>query len=240
MAFRDFTYPSVLKKLDLPVQEDDLSCGATPLPVRQGFATFFAEGLAIAVGDLGIGTEKAKSEFLIAPLLVELRRATGRRLFSVFSGMELNVNKARGLNGACDYVLTKGGNQHLREAPILGILEVKNEDFSQQGMGQCVAGMFAALCRNRKDGWPVPHVFGAVTTGRTWQFLRLEGSVVTIDLTNYSVRDLGRVMGILRHQIACASATSPGARPWCPSGDSPSATVLHDHDPRERDAVVGP
>jgi hypothetical protein len=240
MAFRDFTYPNVLGKLGLTAQEADLSAGATPLAVRPEFAEAFEEGLAIAVGDLGIGTEKAKSEFLIAPLLVELRRATGRRLFSVFSGMELNVNKARGLNGACDYVLTKGGNQHLREAPILGILEAKNEDFSQQGMGQCVAGMFAALCRNRRDGWPVPHVFGAVTTGRAWQFLRLEGSVVTIDPTNYPVRDLGRVMGILHQQIACASATSPGARPRSPSGDSPPTTVLHDHDPREQDAVVGP
>jgi hypothetical protein len=204
MAFRDFTYPSVLKKLALTAREADLSCEAVPLPVREEFAAFFEEGLAIAVGPLGICTEKAKSEFIIAPLLTELRRAMGRQ-FSVFSGMDLPVNKARGLNGACDFILTKGSNQHLREAPILGILEAKNEDFSPQGLGQCIAAMFSALCRNRKYGWPITRVFGAVTTGRAWQFLHLADAVVTMDRTSRCIQDLGQVLGILRHQIQCAS-----------------------------------
>jgi hypothetical protein len=117
----------------------DLSSGAAPLLVGAEFTAFLQEDLAIAVGDLGVCTEKAKSE-IIAPLLIELRRALCRR-FSVFSGMELNVNKVRGLNGACDYILTRGDNQHLREAPIVGVLEAKNEAFSQQGLGQCVAAI---------------------------------------------------------------------------------------------------
>ena len=171
MAFRDFSYPSVLGKLGLTEQQTDLSGAATLFPVRAEFAALVEEGLAIAVGDLGVCTEKAKSEFIIAPLLIELRRALRRR-FSVFSGMELIVHKGRGLNGSCDYILTKGSNQHLRDAPILGILEAKNEDYSSQGMASasplCTPRLSKSEVRVARDP-----VFGAVTTGRTWQFLQL-------------------------------------------------------------------
>src|SRR6266481_5955345 len=109
MAFRHFSYPNVLEKLGLSAQEADLAAGASPLPVSKEFAAFFQEGLAIFFFDLTATTEKAKSEFIIALLLIELRRALGRR-FSIFSGMELNVNRGRKLNGACDFVLNKGDN----------------------------------------------------------------------------------------------------------------------------------
>src|SRR5205823_4618645 len=93
------------------------------------------------------------------------------------------VNRARGLGGACDFVLTRGPNQHLRQAPAADVVEAKNEDFSPQGLGQCVAALFAALYRDGRDGWPATPVFGAVTTGRTWQFLRLEGDALALDRT---------------------------------------------------------
>jgi hypothetical protein len=210
MAFRDFVYPKVLDKLHLTCQEVDLSSGSSPLSVREEFATFFQEGLAIAVGSLGVCSEKAKSEFIIAPLLVELRRLMGRQ-FSVFSGMELNVNKARGLNGECDHILTKGSNQHLRDAPIVAVLEAKNEDYSQQGLGQCIAAMFAAQMRNEKDGRSVRRVFGAVTTGRAWRFLQLEGNVILMDWAQYGVQDLGKLLGILKYRIECALNPAPDA-----------------------------
>jgi hypothetical protein len=213
MAFREFSYPTVLDRLGLTAQTADLSIGASPVAVRPEFAVLFKECLAIAVVDLGVCTEKARSEFLIAPVLVELRRAMGRR-FSVFSGMELTVNKGRGLNGACDYILTKGDNQHLREAPIIGILEAKNEDFCNQGLGQCVAAMFAAQLRNRSAGWSVTRVFGACTTGRAWQFLTLDGAALTIDWTTYRTTDLGRVLGILKHRVERSLETD---------GDKPTA-----------------
>jgi hypothetical protein len=200
MAFREFVYPAVLDRLGLTAHTADLSTGASPVSLRPEFVALFDECLAIAVADLGVCTEKARSEFLIAPVLVELRRAMGRP-FSVFSGMELNVNKGRGLNGACDYILTKGDNQHLREAPIIGILEAKNEDFCNQGLGQCVAAMFAAQLRNKSAGWSVARVFGACTTGRAWQFLSLEGAALVIDWTTYRTGDLGRVLGVLKHRV---------------------------------------
>jgi hypothetical protein len=224
MAFRDFVYPAVLARLGLTARTADLSAGASPVPARPEFAALFAECLAIAVPDLGVCTEKARSEFLIAPVLVELRRATGRR-FSVFSGMELNVNRARGLNGACDYVLTKGDNQHLREAPIIGVLEAKNEDFCNQGLGQCVAGMYAAQLRDRSAGWAVARVFGACTTGRAWQFLSLDGAALTIDWATYRAADLGRLLGVLKHCVERASDAAPDEPPAGAAGTVPEPAL---------------
>lgn len=223
MAFRDFVYPAVIDRLGLTAHTADLSAGASPVPMRPEFAALFDECLAIAVADLGVCTEKARSEFLIAPVLVELRRAMDRR-FSVFSGMELNVNRGRGLNGACDYILTKGDNQHLREAPIIGILEAKNEDYCNQGLGQCVAAMFAAQLRNKSAGWAVARVFGACTTGRAWQFLSLEGTALTTDWTPYRTNDLGRVLGILKHRVE-RTLEANGNKPTAGAVSEPALTA---------------
>jgi hypothetical protein len=50
-----------------------------------------------------ISTEKARSEFLIAPILAEARRLLKNRI-SLFSGNEFNVDSQRGLQGFCDYM----------------------------------------------------------------------------------------------------------------------------------------
>src|SRR5262249_42155323 len=81
------------------------------------------------------------------------------------------------------------------------VLEAKNEERSWHGLGQLVAAMFGAQLRNQKAGRSVARVCGALTTGRSWQFLHLEGSVLTLDRTSYQVRDLPKVMGILKRQI---------------------------------------
>ena len=69
MAFRDFPFPGVLDRLGLTLLDADLAAGADPVQPRPGFADFFTEGLEVAVGGLGVCTEKAKSEFIIAPTL---------------------------------------------------------------------------------------------------------------------------------------------------------------------------
>ena len=51
-------------------------------------------------------TEKARSELIIAPILVEVRRLTGRRI-SLFSGIEFNVGAEAGLIGYCDFILSR-------------------------------------------------------------------------------------------------------------------------------------
>ena len=91
MAFRDFAFPKVQYDLGLTVHDADLFASAPPFTVREEFGAFIQEGVALAVAN---STEKAKSEFIIAPVLLELRRALGRS-FSLFSGLEWEVDARR-------------------------------------------------------------------------------------------------------------------------------------------------
>jgi hypothetical protein len=40
-------------------------------------------------------------------------------------------------------------------------------------------------------------IYGCVTSGTAWRFLQLEGTTVTIDLTDYAVPTADRVLSIL-------------------------------------------
>jgi hypothetical protein len=65
MAFSDFTFPQVQQDLGLVVDEADLFSPVPPLPLREDFVTTLTDGATIA---LAVNTEKAKSEFIIAPV----------------------------------------------------------------------------------------------------------------------------------------------------------------------------
>jgi hypothetical protein len=92
MAFRDFTFPQVQRDLGLTLHDADLFSATAPFPVREDFAAFLRDGVALAVAN---STEKAKSEFIIAPVLLELRRSLGNR-FALFSGVEWEADPSRG------------------------------------------------------------------------------------------------------------------------------------------------
>ena len=85
-------------------------------------------------------------------------------------------------------------------APVVAIAEAKNDNLRTE-LGQCIAVMVAARDFNAQAATPVSAVYGAVTTGAAWKFLRLTGSVVTLDVPEYFVAELGRIMGILRHIV---------------------------------------
>jgi hypothetical protein len=192
MAFRDFTFPQVQHDLGLTVHDEDLFSAVPPVQVREEFAAFLRDGVALAVAN---STEKAKSEFIIAPVLLEVRRSVGNR-FALFSGLEWDVDAGRGLNGYCDFIITKGESQYVLGTPYLAIAEAKN-DLIRTGLGQCIAAMYAAQVCNQQSGAAVPAVYGVVSTGSAWKFLRLEAGVVTLDIPEYYIDAPGKIMGIL-------------------------------------------
>lgn len=199
MAFRDFGFPEVQQALGLTLAEADLFGGIPALDLPAEFAEWMRSGIDLA---LAVNTEKARSEFIIAPVLLELKRLLGGG-FGLFSGVEFNVDAARGLNGYCDFILTKSPLQSVLTAPIVAITEAKNDNL-RTGLGQCIAAMVAAQVFNAQSSAPVATVYGAVTTGAAWKFLRLAGSVVTLDVPEYFVAELGRIMGILGHILRTA------------------------------------
>jgi hypothetical protein len=124
-------------------------------------------------------TEKAKSEYVIAPILKELRR-NNRNRFSSFSGFELSVDKERGLTGFCDFILSAEPNKVEISAPIFCLVEAKKDDV-EKGTAQCGAEMYAAKLYNEQEGKPRKVIYGCVTTAFSWCFLKLEDNTLYID-----------------------------------------------------------
>jgi hypothetical protein len=200
MSYSDFTLESIKKKLLLQIHEQpDLFADApkrTPSALLQETLTY---NLPLA---LAINTEKSRSELIIAPILVELRRQFGSKI-SFFSGVEFNIDPALGLNGICDFILSCSPEQLIVSAPVITIVEAKKENLNA-GLGQCIAEMFAAQRFNEQEENLIPSIYGAVTTGNLWKFLRLEKTQVDIDLTEYSVNQISKILGILSLSIDLA------------------------------------
>jgi hypothetical protein len=193
MAFRDFSFPEALQVLALTLAEGDLFGGDPAMDLPLEFAERMRAGVDLA---LAINTEKARSEFIIAPILLELRRLLGDG-FGLFSGIEFDVDASRGLNGDCDFILTRSPLQSVLTAPLVAIVEAKNDNL-KNGLGQCIAAMVAALEFNARSSSPVDRTYGVVTTGAAWKFLRLTGSNLELDRHEYFAAELGRIMGIFR------------------------------------------
>ena len=57
--------------------------------------------------------------------------------------MEFDVDASRGLNGYCDFILTRSPLQSVLTAPVVAIAEAKNDNL-RTGLAQCIAAMVAA------------------------------------------------------------------------------------------------
>lgn len=137
-----------------------------------------------------ISTEKARSELIVTPILLEIR---DRYEVGYFSGTTFNVDDSRSLTGVCDFLLTASANQIVIDVPVVAIVEAKDNDI-RSGLGQCAAEMFAAGVFNNDTRY----VWGCVTTGSLWRFLRLShGSELEVDLSEYSISQLPEILGIL-------------------------------------------
>ena len=142
-----------------------------------------------------IGTEKAKSELIVADILVELREHFERRI-SLFSGIEFNVDAANDLSGVCDFVISLSPGQFSLKAPVIVLVEAKRDSLTD-GLGQCVAEMVAAQRFNAEKGNDIRCVYGAITSGTEWLFLKLEGQTLSIDMATYHISQCDKVLGIL-------------------------------------------
>jgi hypothetical protein len=146
------------------------------------------------------GSEKARSEFIIAPVFIELRNLAEKKI-SIFSGIEFNVDRKLGFTGWCDFLVSRSSFQRALEAPVVIAVEAKQQNF-EKGIDQCIAEMIAAQIFNEKRGNNIDTIYGCVTTGDAWRFLLLKDKQALIDTTVFDVgEDLERILGIL-HAMA--------------------------------------
>lgn len=201
MPYSQFKLENV--KSELGVQLQDRSHLFRDIP-SVGYSDLLAQLLEAYVPlAIAIGTKKSKSEFIIAPILFELKEQLANKI-SLFSGKEFNVMPEKGLIGFCDFLISQSPEQLIIESPVVTIVEAKNDNIAT-GLGQCIAEMVAAQIFNERHHQPISTIYGVITTGSIWKFLRLKGTVVEADLDEYYLNDIGKLLGILRH---CVSSTS--------------------------------
>lgn len=193
MAFSDFDLRRVLTDFSLTANEDtDLFADVPPVEPGDAIRHWLAQYEKIAVG---VGSEKARSEYIITPVFAEARRLAGNA-FNVLPGVTLEVDRTRGLTGVCDYIVARSAELYFLRAPLVAVVEGKKEDIIG-GLGQCAAEMVAIRLFNEKDQVTTPRVFGCVTTGMAWRFLKLEGDTLSIDRVEYHLHNLPKLLGIL-------------------------------------------
>ncbi|MBD1905997.1 hypothetical protein NDI37_16230 [Funiculus sociatus GB2-A5] len=191
---QDFTtLTKVREAFGLTVEESIDLFTATPeiLPIYY-LQTTLNENVFLATA---INTEKARGELIIAPVLLDVRRILNFQI-AFFSGSESNVDLQAGLSGYCDHTLTASKESSEIRTPVVILAEAKNESI-KSGLGQCIAEMVAAQLFNQRNGEANESIYGAVTTGTDWKFIKLVDKTVWIDKRDYFINEVSQILGIL-------------------------------------------
>ncbi len=146
--------------------------------------------------ELLIRSEKAKSEWIVVPILRFLRKKNNK-FFTIYSGDNLNADSECGLNGECDFILAKDTGSFEVNVPIIQLVEAKRND-TEIGIPQCAAQMIGARVFNQQRGQEIPIIYGCVTTGDDWVFLKLEGDTIFIDSQKYYLSHITDILGVFQ------------------------------------------
>lgn len=194
MAYGDYSLDDLEAQFGIKNQISSLNLTHAPITPSD----WLKKSLAIAE-DLPIRSEKAKSEWIVAPILSELRERNNH-FFTIFSGENLIADKEKGLVGECDFILTQETHSFSISYPIISMVEAKKNDLDV-GVPQCAAQLLGARIVNEKKGVNLAKIYGCVTTGKEWLFMCLEGNTVWIDNRSYFLQDIEILLGVFQHII---------------------------------------
>ncbi len=209
MSYSNFSLDLLKERFSLRISSDkELFTDIEGVDVSSWLKETLQQNYPVAIA---IHTEKARSEMIVAPVLLEVRRQLNNQI-SLFSGVEFNVDFQLDLKGVCDFLFCLSPEQLSITAPVVTIVEAKNDNL-KNGIPQCIAEMEAARLFNFKRGKPVEEVFGVVTTGTLWQFLRLKNDQVEVDNLDYHINEVGRIVGVILHFFASLKSAGNNRNP---------------------------
>lgn len=200
MPYTNFTLDDLEDKFGVTNRRVSLFTDIQPLQP----SAWLLETLSMAK-NLALRSEKAKSEVILSPILMDLRRKSGD-YFSIHSGEVLNVDAKRGLNGECDFLLSKNTGEYSINLPIFSIVEAKKGDIDL-GIAQCGAQMVGANIFNTRRKKPVEVIYGCTKNANEWQFLKLENNKLFVDTDTYFFSDLPKILGIFNQIFNYYKAT---------------------------------
>ena len=197
MAYSDFTLKKIKSELNIKiVEKNSVFSHIKSVEISSYLKNTLKRNIPLA---LAINTEKARSEMIIINILLEIKEKFSDKI-SLFSGIDFNVDKEKGLTGFCDFIFSNSPEQLYLDSPVITITEAKNENIVS-GLGQCIAEMYASQIYNEKEGYDLSSVYGGVTTGDEWKFVKLIKDTAYIDADNYYINDIGKIVGILTDMV---------------------------------------
>ncbi len=191
MTYNDFTLESAEAELGVIVHSGNLFSDLSPISVPNWLQDFLRRGMQLA-----LISEKARSEFIVAPILLACRELSGNTL-AILSGQRLDVDPVRKLQGECDFIIALSEPVPRLRAPLITIVEAKRNDI-ESGLGQCIAQMVGAQIYNERAGQSLGFIYGCVTTGEDWQFLRLHETTILIGQQRLYIDNVGRILAVFQ------------------------------------------
>ena len=194
MPYTDFDLDTVRQTFTLTLQTANLFPHVQPRSIPPWLQQTLEKGRPFA-----FGSEKARSEFMLVPVLLTVRDLAHAQV-TIYSGQRLDGDAAVGLSGECDFILTLTPPLPVIQAPIISIVEAKKNDI-EAGLGQCAAQMLGAQRFNLRNKTAIHTIFGCVTTGEAWQFMKLAEKMLTIHSERYYITQLGVVLDVFMQMI---------------------------------------
>jgi hypothetical protein len=194
MSYKDFNVADIEEQFGVQVLPGMVFSALTPATVPTWLTELLGRG-----AQLRVESEKARNEFIVAPILLAVRELSGNTV-GIFSGERFDVDVAAGLTGECDFLLTLSNATPIIRAPVIFVVEAKKQDIAA-GLGQCAAQMIAARRFDVRQRRPLARVYGCVTTGEVWQFLRLDEELILYDTHRLFVDDIGRILAAFMHVV---------------------------------------
>lgn len=191
MAYSQFTYKRIRTELGISEENIILFPQITPIQPTAWLLETLQKGEIIA-----LFSEKSRSETIVTPILLEIHEVNASH-FSLYSGAILNADDSKQLNGECDFILSSGKQTFDLQTPLFCLVEAEDHDI-EKNIPQCMAQMEGARIYNEKEDKFLESIYGCVTTGTEWQFLKLTGKTCFIDKKRYYINDLPTLLGVLQ------------------------------------------
>ena len=191
MTYSDYTVGLVEKGFGITMRQAELFAGVKAVTPPSWLADSLGRGMQLA-----LISEKARSEFIVGPVLLASRELCQNR-FAIYSGHRLDVDPQSGLAGECDFLLAETEPLPELHSPLATIVEAKKNDI-ESGLGQCAAQMVGARRFNEIEGQPPRPIFGCITTGEVWFFLKLEDQTLWVDRKRYLINEVGSILAAIQ------------------------------------------
>ena len=192
MAFSNLKLNDVKEKYGLEEFETDLFPNLQPVVLSSNFIENFADFRSMPLPSL-----RAKSVFIIAPILLEAWKICNKR-FCIFSDEKIDIDLE--WVEKCSFVLNLNPKTIDVENPFFILVQPENDNINL-GFGECIAQMYAAQKFNEIKKRDIPVIYGCVTTGDDWQFLKLKENTITFDNKRFYLNEVSNILGAFQYIV---------------------------------------